>query len=144
MNWNHLYGGWYFSSLYLAMMSQKLIYRIYVALSVLLFILVFAGWGAGSHGHMFANKSEAWNIVLVLLVIALPPLILKIYRKSKDVHLVFSIFVLLLLAVELIVVCYLFFEFVSALNLATFLLILMCLSLLTQMFLVLKSTVKRP
>jgi hypothetical protein len=128
----------------LAVMSQNLLYRVYVILSVLLFIFIFSAWGAGSHGHMFANKSEALGIVLVLLVVAIPPIVLKFYRSSKSVDRIFSVFIFILLLVKLSVVGYLIFEYVSGFNLGTVVSILMCLSLISQMYFIARSVVSRP
>ncbi len=114
-------------------MSQKRLFRIYCFLSFLLFVITFAGWGAGSHGHMFSNISEAIEIVTLLIMLSVIPIIRYFYLRKKSPLGFFAIFTLSLLAIELFVVCYFMFKFSSDINPLTFFLVIMILSILSQM-----------
>ncbi|MEQ8474610.1 hypothetical protein [Fulvivirga sp.] len=101
-------------------------------MSALHFIIFFAGWGAGSHGQMFANKSEAIKIIMILIIIVLIPVIRYYEMKQKSPAIFLSILLLTLLIVELIIISYLTFLFGYEINILIFFMAAMIISIITQ------------
>lgn len=113
-------------------MNQKRLFKIYCFLSALHFFIFFAGWGAGSHGHMLANKSEAIKIILILIMLALLPFLRYFEMKQKAPTFFLILFTLILMTIELVIISYYTFIFGSDINPLTFFMSAMIISIITQ------------
>lgn len=113
-------------------MNQKRLFKIYCFLSALHFFILLAGWAAGSHGHMLANKSEAIKIILILVILVILPVIRYYDMKQKTPTLFLTMLLLTLLSVEFIITSY--FTFLSGynFNILIFFMVAMIISIITQ------------
>lgn len=120
-------------------MIKKLLFLSYCIFSGFSFVFILAGWVAGSHGHLFGNRSEAIKILLILGSLIALPILVYYVNNSLNPSKVYLIGVLTLLLIQLSIVCYfLFLVSLDPISIALMLL-LMAVAIVFQMILIIRK-----